>query len=98
MLDELVVDLIILLGFLIILCVGALVADYILPHIGPLNRWLETLPLWDEEEEEVTRCSSSSTRPRGNRCDTSTRRDCKRQSERPGRSRKQPGKRQSGRG
>lgn len=49
---DLVVGLVLMLGFLAILAVGGLVADYILPHIKPLERWLETLPLWEDDEGE----------------------------------------------
>lgn len=96
MLDELVANLIVLDVFLIVLGIGGLIADFILPHIPFVERFLDTLPNWDDEDEkseEVTKCSSSTTRPRESRCDTSTRTDCKRRSERRGRSRKQREKR-----
>lgn len=34
-----------------VLCVGRLVADYIFPHIPFIERYLESLPAWDDEEE-----------------------------------------------
>lgn len=34
-----------------VLCVGCLVADYIFPHIPFIERYLESLPAWDDEEE-----------------------------------------------
>lgn len=33
-----------------VLCVGCLVADYIFPHIPFINRYLDSLPDWDEED------------------------------------------------
>jgi hypothetical protein len=48
--DEAVVDLLILGGLMFVLCVGCLVADYIFPHIKPLQKWLDSLPNWDEED------------------------------------------------
>ena len=32
-----------------VLCVGCLVADYIFPHIPFIERYLESLPDWDED-------------------------------------------------
>ena len=34
-----------------VLCVGCLVADYIFPHIPFIERYLESLPAWDDAEE-----------------------------------------------
>lgn len=31
-------------------CMGCLVADYIFPHIPFIERYLESLPAWDDEE------------------------------------------------
>jgi hypothetical protein len=48
-------DLIILLVFMSVWCfilaIGGLIADYIFPHIKPLNRWLDSLPDYEEDEE-----------------------------------------------
>ena len=33
-----------------VLCMGCLVADYIFPHIPFIERYLESLPAWDDEE------------------------------------------------
>lgn len=38
-------------GFLVVLGVGGLIADYVFPHIPPLQRWLDSLPEWDDEED-----------------------------------------------
>ena len=38
-----------------ILALGGFVADYVFPHIKPLERWRESLPLYgDDADEEVT--------------------------------------------
>lgn len=48
-------DLVLLLIYMTVLngvlCVGCLVADYIFPHIPFIERYLESLPAWDDEEE-----------------------------------------------
>lgn len=46
-----VVLLAILGAFLLILAIGGIIADYILPHIEPLNRFINSLPMMLEEEE-----------------------------------------------
>ena len=51
LLDEAVVALAILTGYLLILCVGCLIADYVFPHIPIIQRFLDSLPDWDEEED-----------------------------------------------
>lgn len=50
LIDEAVVDLALLTGFLLILAVGGLIADYVLPHIPFIQRWLDSLPDWEDEE------------------------------------------------
>lgn len=49
--DDLIVTLGLFAAYLLILSVGGLVADYVFPHIGPLARWIDTLPLMQEEME-----------------------------------------------
>ena len=49
---DLVVNLAILCGFLIVLSVGGLIADYVFPHIPFIERFLDTLPDWDEDEND----------------------------------------------
>lgn len=48
-------DLIILLGemavFLGILSIGGIIADYVLPHIPPLRRWIDSLPEKEDDGE-----------------------------------------------
>lgn len=49
--EDLVITLGLFAAYLLILSVGGLVADYVLPHIGPLVRWIDTLPLMRKETE-----------------------------------------------
>lgn len=49
--EDLVVNLAILCGFLAVLGVGGLIADYVFPHIPFIQRFLDTLPDWDEDED-----------------------------------------------
>ena len=42
---------IIFAGFMIMLGVGCFVADYIFPHIPFLNRWLDSLPDFEDDDE-----------------------------------------------
>lgn len=49
-LDAAVVFLLYSAGILLALGVGGLVADYIFPHIKPLERFLDSLPMMDDEE------------------------------------------------
>ena len=53
LMEEAVVDLTILTGYLLILCVGCLIANYVFPHIPFIQRFLDSLPDWDEEEDEL---------------------------------------------
>lgn len=47
------VELAIFSVFMLILGIGGLIADYVFPHIGPLQRWIDSLPMMDDEEEEL---------------------------------------------
>lgn len=49
--DDLIIHIGLLGALMLILCVGCVIADYIFPHIPPLQRWLDSLPDYDEEEE-----------------------------------------------
>ena len=49
-LDAAVVFLLYAAGIHLTLGVGGLVADYIFPHIKPLERFLDSLPMMDDEE------------------------------------------------
>jgi hypothetical protein len=50
------VELFILDVFLFILAVGGLIADYVFPHIRPLEKFIDSLPImqdeWGEGEED----------------------------------------------
>lgn len=47
-------DLAIFLGYtaaiLLILGIGGLIADYVFPHIPFIERFIDSLPEWDDEE------------------------------------------------
>lgn len=47
-------DLVLFLGYtaaiLLILGIGGLIADYVLPHIPFIERLVDSLPEWDDEE------------------------------------------------
>lgn len=49
--DALLVFLIYMVPFMLLLGIGGLLADYVFPHIPFLNRWLESLPEFEEDEE-----------------------------------------------
>ena len=49
LLDEAVVALAILTGYLLILFIGCLIADYVFPHIPFIQRFLDSLPGWEDE-------------------------------------------------
>lgn len=38
--------------FLALLAVGGFAADYIFPHIAPLERWINTLPVMQDDKED----------------------------------------------
>ena len=49
LLDEAVAALAILTGYLLILFVGGLISDYVFPHIPFIQRFLDSLPDWEDE-------------------------------------------------
>lgn len=51
LIGEAVVDLGILAVFLLALSVGGLVADYVFPHIPFIQRYIDSLPDYEDEEE-----------------------------------------------
>ncbi len=51
LMGEAVVDLMLLAGFLGILSVGALIADHVFPHIPFIQRYLNSLPDYEDDEE-----------------------------------------------
>ncbi|MCI9505762.1 MAG: hypothetical protein HFF62_04110 [Oscillospiraceae bacterium] len=52
LMEEAVVNLAILTGYLLVLGVGCLIADFVFPHIPFIERYLESLPDWEDEDEE----------------------------------------------
>ncbi len=50
MMEDLALFLFYMTGLNAVLLVGCLVADYIFPHIPFIERYLDSLPDWDEEE------------------------------------------------
>ena len=48
--EDLVLFLFYMTGLNAVFLVGCLVADYIFPHIPFINRYLDSLPDWDEED------------------------------------------------
>lgn len=51
LLGEAVVAMGLLSGFLLVLVVGGLIADYVFPYIPFIQRFLDSLPDWEDEEE-----------------------------------------------
>lgn len=51
LIGEAVVDLMILVGFFVVLGIGALIADYVFPHIPFIQRYLDRLPDYEDDEE-----------------------------------------------
>ncbi len=50
MMDEVIACGLIFFWFMVALTIGGLVADYVLPHIGPIERYLESLPDFEDDE------------------------------------------------
>lgn len=51
LIGEAIVDLMILAGFLMVLGIGALIADYVFPHIPLIQRYIDSLPDYEDDEE-----------------------------------------------
>lgn len=51
LIGEAVVDLMVFAVFLGILGIGALIADYVFPHIPFIQRYLDRLPDYEDDEE-----------------------------------------------
>lgn len=51
LLGEAIVDFAFLAGFLGVLGIGALIADYVFPHIPFIQRYLDRLPDYEDDEE-----------------------------------------------
>ena len=50
LIDEAIASAIILFGLMGVLGIGGLIADYVFPRIGPLNRWLDSLPGYEDDD------------------------------------------------
>ena len=48
---DLVISLAILCVFLLVLGAGCLIADFVFPHIPFLQKWLESLPEYEDDTE-----------------------------------------------
>ena len=51
LIGEAIVDLMILAGFMVVLGIGVLIADYVFPHIPFIQRYLDSLPDYEDDEE-----------------------------------------------
>ena len=51
LIGEAIVDLMVLAGFMVVLGIGALIADYAFPHIPFIQRYLDSLPDYEDDEE-----------------------------------------------
>lgn len=49
--EEGVVCLLILTGYLLVLGIGCLIADFVFPHIPFIERFLDSLPEFEDDEE-----------------------------------------------
>lgn len=49
--EEGVVCLLILAGYLLVLGIGCLIADFVFPHIPFIERFLDSLPEFEDDEE-----------------------------------------------
>lgn len=64
---DLVINLAILCVFLLVLGIGCLIADFAFPHIPFLQKWLESLPEY-EDDAEIARLYEEERRERRARC------------------------------
>lgn len=55
MIEEGVIRLGILSVYLLALAAGCMIADFVLPHIRPIEQYLESLPEFDDDEELARR-------------------------------------------
>lgn len=51
LIGEAAVDLMVLAGFMVVLGIGALIADHVFPHIPFIQRYLDSLPDYEDDEE-----------------------------------------------
>ena len=50
--DCLCMMLICIIPFMALIVVGGIIADYVLPRIKPLEKWIESLPICKEDKDE----------------------------------------------
>lgn len=51
LIGEAIVDLMVLAGFMVVLGIGTLIADYVFPNIPFIQRYLDSLPDYEDDEE-----------------------------------------------
>ena len=51
LIGEAIVDLMVLAGFMVVLGIGALIADYVFPNIPFIQRYLDSLPNYEDDED-----------------------------------------------
>ena len=56
MLGDAVIGLFYMTGLMMLLCVGGFIADYVLPYIPPVQRWLDRLPPYEDDYEDEEDC------------------------------------------
>ena len=58
LMEDMALFLLCMVGLNAVLLVGCLIADYVFPHIPFIERFLDSLPEWEEydDEEEVNGC------------------------------------------
>lgn len=70
---ELMGDMVVGLGFmcvfLFVLCLGGLIADYVFPHIPFIQRWLDSLPEYEDDEDVIREYEESRRRRRERRAE-----------------------------
>ena len=70
---ELMGDLVVGLGFmcvfLFVLCLGGLIADYVFPHIPFIQRWIDSLPEYEDDEDVIREYEESRQRMRERRAE-----------------------------
>lgn len=53
--DDLIIHIGLLGAFMLILCVGCVIADYLFPYIPFLQRWLDSITDYEGHEDEMER-------------------------------------------
>lgn len=66
---DMVVGLGFMCAFLFVLCLGGLIADYVFPHIPFIQRWLDSLPEYEDDEDVIREYEESRRRRRERRAE-----------------------------